>query len=69
MGLRSDAFDHLLSVVNLAACGVYLHVATGRVYGAAGVLRSLHVATLVVGVACIVLGYRFALLLITLAST
>ncbi len=68
-GLRSDVVDDVLSILNLVACAAYLHVATGRVYGAAGAWRLLQVAVLVVGIAGIFLGYRFALLLITLATT
>ncbi len=68
-GLRSDGFDHALSLFILGVCAVYLWVATGAVYRAAGATRVLKVAVLVVGVAGIFLGYRGALLLITLFST
>lgn len=68
-GLRSDGFDHALSLLNLVICAAYLYVATGTVYGAEGAARVLKVAVLVLGVAGIFLGYRCALLLITLFST
>ncbi|HEY2388860.1 MAG TPA: DUF3667 domain-containing protein [Candidatus Binatia bacterium] len=68
-GLRSETFDHVLSLLNLAVCAVYLYLAIGTVYRADGARRLLQVTSLVVGIAGIFLGYRFALLLITLAST
>jgi hypothetical protein len=58
-----------LSVINLLACVTYLYIATGTVYGARGAMRVLQAAGLTLAVACIVLGYRFVLLLITLYST
>jgi hypothetical protein len=68
-GLQSDRVDHVLSLLLLAVCAAYLYVATGRVFEARGAARVLKVATLTVSVAAIVLGYRFALLLITLYGT
>jgi hypothetical protein len=65
-GLESPRVDNLLSVVNLVACGLYLYLAIGPVYGAAGAMRALQVGVLLIAVAAIVLGYRFALFLITL---
>ena len=65
-GLNSESFDHLLSAVLVMVSGVYLFVAAGTVYkerGALRVFKALVMVTLTVG---IVLGYRFALLLITL---
>ena len=58
-----------ISLTLLLACAIYLYVATGTVYGAHGVLRVLKVSTLTLAMATIVLGYRFALLLVTLYST
>ena len=68
-GLDSARIDHILSVINLSACATYLYLATGTVYGASGAPRLLKAMALALAVGCIVLGYRFALLLITLYST
>ncbi len=68
-GFASDGLDNVISIALLLACGVYLHVATGAVYGANGATRVLKVVALTVAVASIVLGYRFVLLLITLYTT
>ena len=46
--------------------GLNLYFATGAVYGGGRAARGLKSAALAVGAAVIVLGYRFALLLITL---
>jgi hypothetical protein len=51
------------------ACAIYLWVAVTKVYGTGGVARALQVAALTLTVVSIVLGYRFALLLITLYTT
>ena len=50
----------------MAGCGVYLYFAIGRVYGGTRTTRLVNAAGLTVAVAAIVLGYRFALLVITL---
>ena len=68
-GLESESFDHALSMIELAACAVYLYIATGTVYGAKGMTRVLTVVPLVMAAAGIVLGYRFVVMLITLYST
>jgi hypothetical protein len=67
---RSDSqvLDGAISIALLAACGTYLYFATGAVYGGGRAARGLKAAALAVGAAVIVLGYRFALLLITLYS-
>ena len=69
-GVRStsDNLDHALSIGLMVACGIYLYLAIGRVYGGSRSRRMLEAAGLTVGVAAIVLGYRFVLLLITLYS-
>ena len=64
----SEMLDHILSTVLLVACGCYLYVAIGRVYGGTRRARAVRAAGLAVSVAAIVLGYRFVLLLITLYS-
>ena len=68
-GLNSAGMDNVLSLFNLAACAVYLYIATGRVYGGNGVIRAVKVALLAPAVAAILLGYRFIIFLITLYST
>ena len=67
-GLASETLDKSLSVALMMTCAIYLYAATGAVYGEARTIRILKVVALTVGVAAIVLGYRFALLLITLYS-
>ncbi|MGH8766312.1 MAG: DUF3667 domain-containing protein [Burkholderiales bacterium] len=68
-GLKSARMDNILTAINLAACATYLYLATGTVYGARGAGRVFKVAALTLAVGAIVLGYRFALLLITLYTT
>ena len=65
-GLHSARMDHLLSLINLAACATYLYKATGTVYRASGAVRVIKVLALALAVAGILLGYRFVLFLITL---
>ena len=67
-GYASEWLDYAISISLLVACAVYLYIATGSVYGASGAIRVFKVLALTGGVATIVLGYRFALLLITLYS-
>lgn len=67
--LQTPAVDNLLSVVNLAACALYITIAIGTVYGTTGAKRIAQTAVLAIAVAAIVIGYRFALFLITLATT
>jgi hypothetical protein len=68
-GLDSPRVDTVISLLNLAACAVYLHLAIGPVYGTRGWQRPAKAALLAVGVAVIVIGYRFLMLLITLYGT
>jgi hypothetical protein len=70
-GTRSPSrlLDAALSIGLLIACGCYLYVAIGAVYGGSRARRAIESIGLTVGVAAIVLGYRFVLLLITLYST
>jgi hypothetical protein len=67
-GIDAPRVDNVLSVVNLAACALYLHVAIGVVYGERGAARALKAAALTICVAAIVLGYRFAMFVLTLYS-
>jgi len=68
-GLESAWVDNALSAFNLAACAVYLYLATGTVYGAKGAARVIASLGLAVAFAAIALGYRFGLFLFTLYVT
>jgi hypothetical protein len=68
-GHASDTLDHVIAISLVAAWAVYLYFASGIVYGSRGLMRFLKTAALTVSVVAIVLGYRFALFLITLYST
>ena len=68
-GLTSDGLDHLLSISLLMASAAYLYLSVAPVYGTRGVARGAATLVLTVFVGVIVLGYRFALFLITLYST
>jgi hypothetical protein len=65
-GLEVPSVDTVLSLMILGTCAVYLYVAIGRVYGTRGVAGALKAIALSLVVGAIVLGYRFALFLITL---
>lgn len=65
-GLNSESFDHLLSVALVTVSGLYLFIAAGTVYRERGASRLFKALLLVTVAVAIVLGYRFALLLITL---
>lgn len=65
-GLDTPIVDNVLSVANLAACAVYLHLAIRPVYGATGARHAATTILLALSVAAIALGYRFALFFITL---
>jgi len=62
----SRLLDNGLSVSLLMACAVYLYLAIGAVYAARGTFRVAMTIVLTVGVGAIVLGYRFALFVLTL---
>jgi hypothetical protein len=68
-GLDVPRVDNVLSIANLAACTVYIYLASGPAYGASGKLRAAKAFLLALTVATIVLGYRFVLFLITLYTT
>lgn len=68
-GFDSQPLDYVIISSLVAASALYLYFAIGTVYGARGIIRVLKTAALTVGVAVIVLGYRFVLLLITLYTT
>ncbi len=68
-GLQTAAVDNVPSVLNLAGCALYIYLAIGPVYDSAGARRIAQTAALAIAVAVIVIGYRFAIFLITLATT
>lgn len=68
-GLDAPIVDNVLSVANLVACALYAYLAIGLVYGTTGAARVAKALVLVLAVAAIVLGYRFALFFITLYGT
>jgi hypothetical protein len=68
-GLRSGVVDKTLSMFNLAACGVYLFFAIGIVYRSSGWTRWFAVPMLLMAIALWLVGYRFAIFLITFYTT
>jgi hypothetical protein len=69
VNLQSGPGDTVLAIGLLLAGAAYLYFATRTVYGERGISRVLKTALLTVVVGNVVLGYRFALLIITLYST
>jgi hypothetical protein len=61
--------DITLSLALLGACAIYLFTSIGPVYGGGRLRRAAAAAALTMAAAAIVLGYRFALLVFTLATT
>jgi len=61
--------DKALSVFNLIICGGYIHFAIPKVYEASGWLRAGATALLTSALALLFVGYRFAIFLITFATT
>jgi len=61
--------DLALSFGLLGACATYLYLSIGPVYGGGQARRAAAAAALTIAAAAIVLGYRFALLVVTLATT
>lgn len=68
-GVLNDALDHAIAISLLVSSAIYLFFSMHVVYGAGGVARVFKTVVLTVAVGAIVLGYRFALLLITLYTT
>lgn len=68
-GLASQLLDNALAIGLLLVCAVYLYLASGPVYEAKGATRVLQAIVLTVAAMVVFLGYRFALLLITLQTT
>ena len=65
-GLASARIDNVLTALILAAATVYLHLASGPVYGVRGWSRFARALLLAIAVGAIVVGYRFAIFLVTL---
>jgi len=65
-GLASPVVDTLLSIVNLACCAGYVFLALKPVFGSHGITRVVRAAAMALAAGLIVLGYRFAIFLITL---
>jgi len=68
-GMSSARMDGVLTILILVCCAAYLFRALGRVYGARGWKRVAEAAVLAVAVGALVLGYRFAIFLVTLYTT
>lgn len=68
-GVGAENLDAGISLSLLVACAAYVHISAGAVYGGSAANRALKAVGLTVGVAMIVLGYRFTLFLVTLYST
>ena len=65
----SVVLDAILSIMLVVACAIYLYLSIGRAYGGGRWSRLAAAAALSSGVAAIVLGYRYTLLIITLFTT
>jgi len=68
-GLASARIDNVLTGLILAGSTVYLYLASGRVYGVAGWSRIARSLLLALAVGVIVVGYRFAIFVVTLYTT
>ena len=68
-GLYSPVVDLVLSLFNLAACGLYIYAALGPAYNATGAKRVIKAAVLAGAVGALFVGYRFAIFLITFYTT
>jgi uncharacterized protein DUF3667 len=70
-GLRSTSenLDRAISLALLVVCATYLYRAIGVVYGGRSAARVLESVSLTAAMAAIVLGYRFALFVLTLHTT
>lgn len=68
-GIEAPMVDNVLSVALLVLAAVYVFRAIGTAYGTSGVRRAVQAVAVVVAIAALVLGYRFALFFITLYGT
>ncbi|WP_062632317.1 DUF3667 domain-containing protein [Caballeronia arationis] len=65
-GLGSPVVDKILSIVNLGVCGGYAFLALKPVFASRGIWRVVKAVAMALAAGVIVLGYRFAIFLITL---
>jgi hypothetical protein len=65
-GLEAAAMDTGLTIFNLVVSGAYVWAALGPAFGVAGVERAVKALVLTLAATALVLGYRFAIFLITL---
>jgi hypothetical protein len=68
-GLASARIDNALTALILTVATVYLHFASGTVYRVVGWTRLARALLLALAVGVIVVGYRFAIFVVTLYST
>lgn len=68
-GLESGLTDTVMTGINLALCAGYLFLAIDRVYATPPAWRAIQAIVLTLAMGAIVLGYRFAIFLITLYTT
>jgi hypothetical protein len=68
-GLDAAWMDNVLTATNLVALGLYVYVSSGRVYAVQGAVRLFSALGLTLALGVILVGYRFAIFLITLYST
>ena len=59
----------VLTGIVLASSAAYIYLASGRVYGASGWRRAGAAGLLALAVGVIVVGYRFAIFIVTLYTT
>lgn len=62
----NDGLDHVLSMLLLATCAGYVFIGTTAVYGVRGLERAAKTLVMTGAAALLVLGYRFALFVVTL---
>lgn len=68
-GIETPVVDNVISIALLLLAALYVYRAIGPAYGTAGFRRAVKAIALVVAIAALVLGYRFALFFITLYGT
>jgi hypothetical protein len=68
-GLASAPIDNVLTTLILAGATVYLYLSSATVYGVAGWRRIASSLLLALAVGVIVVGYRFAIFVLTLYTT
>jgi len=69
LGLASPRVDVAISLALLLSCGAYLYLAVGAFYGSRGGWRIARTILLSASIGLIVVAYRFAIFLISFATT